>query len=222
MQGAFAQNRNALEAQRVLSVLLNQRLLSIPGTQGVREELINTTLTGLEATIASLEQLGTVARDKEGFALGTRTLAGINQRAGQIAMEYGKYDETARYFRRMEELAEQLAAADPDALEPLKVKASVKATLGDFQMDRIGDAEAALKFFDQALALRRQWLAREPSNDEAKRGVANMLGAIARARLRLGDPAKARDMLSRRGRAARPVLSRPGRSGRGPPRTRRA
>ena len=44
--------------------------LSIPGTQGVREELINTTLTGLEATIASLEQLGTVARDKEGFALG--------------------------------------------------------------------------------------------------------------------------------------------------------
>ena len=68
----------------MLSVLLNQRLLSIPGTQGLREELINTTLTGLEATIASLEQLGTVARDKEGFALGTRTLAGINQRAGRL------------------------------------------------------------------------------------------------------------------------------------------
>jgi tetratricopeptide (TPR) repeat protein/tRNA A-37 threonylcarbamoyl transferase component Bud32 len=193
VQGAFAQNRNALEAQRVLSILLNQRLLGIPGTQGLREELINTTLTGLEATMASLEQLGTVARDKEGFALGMRALAGVNQRAGQIAMEYGKYDETARYFRRMEELAEQLAAADPDALEPQKVKASVKATLGDFQMDRIGDAEAALKFFDQALALRRQWLARETSSDEAKRGVANILGAIARARLQLGDPAKARD-----------------------------
>ncbi len=193
VQGAFAQNRNALEAQRVLSVLLNQRLLSIQGTQGLREELINTTLTGLEATIASLEELGTVARDKEGFALGLRTLAGINQRAGQIAMEYGKYDETARYYRRMDDLAEQLAAADPDALEPQKVKASVKATLGDFQMDRIGDAEAALKFFDQALLLRRQWLAREPSSDEAKRGVANILGAIARARLLLGDPAKARD-----------------------------
>ncbi len=192
VQGAFAQNRNALEAQRVLSVLLNQRLLSIPGTQALREELINTTLTGLEATIASLEQLGTVARDQEGFAVATRTLAGINQRAGLIAMEYGKYDETTRYFRRMEELSEQLAAAEPDALEPLKVKASVKATLGDFQMDRIGDAGAALKYFDQALALRRQWLAREPSNDEAQRGVANMLGAIAGARLRLGDPARAR------------------------------
>ena len=35
-----------------------------------------------------------MARDKEGFALATRTLAGINQRAGLIAMEYGKYDET--------------------------------------------------------------------------------------------------------------------------------
>ena len=108
-------------------------------------------------------------------------------------MEYGKYDETARYFRRMDELAEQLAAADPEALEPQKVKASVKAILGDFQMYRIGDAKAALKFFDQALALRRQWLAREPSNDEAKRGVANILGAIARVRLLLGEPAKARD-----------------------------
>ena len=80
VQGAFAQNRNALEAQRVLSVLLNQRLLSIPGTQALREELIRTTLTGLEATIASLEQLATVARDKEGSAVATRTLAGINQR----------------------------------------------------------------------------------------------------------------------------------------------
>ena len=137
-------------------------------------------------------------------------------------MEYGKYDETARYFRRMEELAEQLAAADPDGLEPQKVKASVKATLGDFQMDRIGDAEAALKFFDQALALRRQWLAREPSNDEAKRGVANMLGAIARARLQLGDPAKARDNY-REEIALRDQFSPDaGRSGRGPPRTRRA
>ena len=193
VQGAFAQNRNALEAQRVLSVLLNQRLASIPGTQGLREELIKTTLTGLEATMASLEQLGTVAEDKEGFALGIRTLAGINQRAGQIAIEYGKDDEAARYFRRMDELAEQLAAAQPDALEPLKVKASVKATMGDFQSDQLGDALAALKFFDQALALRRAWLKREPSNDEAKRGVANILGAIARARLLLGDPARARE-----------------------------
>ena len=67
-------------------------------------------------------------------------------------MEYGKYEETARYFRRMEELAEQLAAADPNALEPQKVKASVKATLADFQLDRIGDAQAALKLFNQALS----------------------------------------------------------------------
>jgi eukaryotic-like serine/threonine-protein kinase len=193
VQGAFAQNRNALEAQRVLSILLNQRLASIPGTQGLRAELINTTMTGLEATIASLEQLGTVARDTEGFALGIRALCGINQRAGLIAIDYGKYDETTRYFRRMEELAEQLAAADPGALEPLKIKASVKATLADFQRDQVGDAEAALKLFDQALVLRRQWLAREPANDEAKRGVANILGAIARVRLQLGDPAKARD-----------------------------
>jgi serine/threonine-protein kinase len=194
LKGVFAHNRNALEAQRVLSVLLNQRLLAIPGTQSVRDELIKTTLTGLRATIASLEQLGTVAPGDDGFAMATRTLAGINQRAGEIAMEYGKYDETARYFRRMADLADELAAAEPGALDSQKVKASVDATLGDFQLSKIGDAEGAIKLFEQALALRRQWLAREPSSDDAKRGVANILGAIARARLQLGDPARARDM----------------------------
>jgi serine/threonine-protein kinase len=190
--GALEQNGHALEAQRVLSVLLNLRLQAIPGTQAVREELISTTMKGLEATIASMEKLGTVARDKEGFAVATRTLAGINQRAGLIAIEYGKYDETARYFRRMEELSEQLAAAEPDALEPIKVKAAVKATLGDFQIDQIGDTKAAVKYFEQALALRREWQTREPANDQAKRGVANILGALAHALLKLGDPAKAR------------------------------
>ena len=93
----------------------------------------------------------------------------------------------------MEELAEQLVAADPEALEPLKVNASVKATLADFQMDRMGNSDAALKLYDQALVLRRQWLAREPTDDVAKVAMANMLGAIARIRLQLGDPAKARD-----------------------------
>ena len=115
VEGAFAQNKNALEAERVLSVLLNQRLAAIPGTREVRDELISTTLKGLEATIASLEQLGTVARDKEGFALATRTLAGINQCAGIIAIEYGKYDDTARYYGRMEKLADELAARPTDA-----------------------------------------------------------------------------------------------------------
>jgi serine/threonine protein kinase len=76
VQGAFAQTRNALEAQRVLSILLEQRLRSIPGTQDIREEIIRTTMNGLDATMSSLEQLGTVARDGEGLALGLRALAG--------------------------------------------------------------------------------------------------------------------------------------------------
>ena len=192
VQGAFAQNRNALEAQRVLSVLLNLRLASIPGTQAVREELIKTTLTGLRPQSPPWSSSARWPRTRRDPLSDFGRWPGSTS-AGLIALEYGRYDETARYFRRMEELAEQLAAADPGALEPLKVKASAKATLGDFQMDKIGDAQAALAFFDQALVLRRQWMARESTNDEAKRGVANILGAIARAHLRLGDPVKARE-----------------------------
>ena len=107
-------------------------------------------------------------------------------------MDYGKYDETARYFRRMNELAEQLAAAEPGALEPRKVMASVKATLAGFQMDQIGDAQrrSAIRPGPRPPA---RMAVREPSDDNAKRGVANILGAIARAQLQLGNPAAARE-----------------------------
>ena len=71
--------------------------------------------------------------------------------------------------------------------------ASSKITLGEFELNRIGDSRAALKHLEQNLALRREFLAREPQNDEDKRGVANALGYVARTWLKLGDPFQARD-----------------------------
>ncbi len=224
VQAAFAQNRNALEAQRVLSVLLNQRLLAIPGTQAVREELIRTTMTGLEATIASLEKLGTVARDDEGFAVATRTLAGIYQRAGLIAMEYGKYDETARYFRRMEELLRATGRGrSRTRSSPLKVKASVKATLGDFQMDRIGDAGAALESTSTRQAARPPSslagprAGRRPGEPRRREHPRRARGRPPEAR----RPSQGPRAVSRRNRAPRPVRLAPALADqdRGPPRS---
>ncbi len=55
-----------------------------------------------------------------------------------------------------------------------------------------GESKAALGHYEQHLALRREFLANAPADDECKRGVANALGYLARAWLKLGDPMKAK------------------------------
>jgi tetratricopeptide (TPR) repeat protein len=91
----------------------------------------------------------------------------------------------------MDDLAESLVAdnpGDPDARRPL---ASSKITIGEFELSRLGDSKAALRHLEQNLAIRREFLARAPTDGEAKRGVCNALGYLSQVWLRLGDPKKA-------------------------------
>jgi tetratricopeptide (TPR) repeat protein len=110
---------------------------------------------------------------------------------------FGRYDEAIRYYRQMDELAESFAADHPGQIDAKKPLASSKATIGDFEMNRLGDSKAALAHLEQNLALREEFLARRPTDDEARRGVCNALGLLARAWLKLGDPVKARDYYRR-------------------------
>ena len=105
--------------------------------------------------------------------------------------DLGRYDEATRYYRQMDELAESLAADNPGLLDARKVLASSKITLGEFEMVRLGDSKAALGYLERNLALRRELLARDPKDDQAKRGVCNALGLLAQVWLKLGDPEKA-------------------------------
>jgi eukaryotic-like serine/threonine-protein kinase len=191
---ALEQDRNALESQRYISVLIFQRLRDFPGTQDLRDELIQKSVKGVHDNMEVMDQLGAVvrAKDKEGAALATRTLAGIYQRAGGLMADLGRYDEATRYYRQMDELAESLAADNPGSLDARRPLASSKITLGEFEMNRLGDSKAALGHLEQNLAIRREFLAHEPQNDEAKRGVCNALGYLARVWLKLGDPFKAK------------------------------
>ena len=81
---ALQQNRNALQSQRYISVLILDRLRDFAGSQDLRDELIKTSVNGLHENMEVIDKLGAVARthDKEGAATATRTLAGIYQRAG--------------------------------------------------------------------------------------------------------------------------------------------
>jgi len=189
---ALQQNKNALDSQRTISVLIFQRLRDVAGTQELREELLRTSLNGLHANMKVVELLGAVgAPDKEAAATATRTLAGIYQRAGGLMEDFGRYDEALRYYRQMDELAEALAASNPGQIDLRKPLASSKVTLGEFELNRLLDSKAALGHLEQNLALRREFLASEPGDDEARRGVCNALGKLARVSLKLGDPVKA-------------------------------
>ncbi len=189
---ALQQNKNALDSQRTISVLIFQRLRDVAGTQELREELLRTSLNGLRANMKVVELLGAVgAPDKAAAATATRTLAGIYQRAGGLMEDFGRYDEALRYYRQMDELAESLAASNPGQIDLRKPLASSKVTLGEFELNRLLDAKAALRHLEQNLALRREFLASEPGDDEARRGVCNALGKLARVWLKLGDPVKA-------------------------------
>ena len=150
----------------------------------------------MRANMDVMDQLGGAAAldDDKNAELALRTLAGLNQRTGRVMDEIGKHDEAERYFKKMDELADRLAARNPKAIEPKKVKAASLNTLGDFYLLSKGDVRGSLRFHEQALEYRRQWAALEPRNDEAKRGVANTLGAVARDWLTLGDPVKAREI----------------------------
>ena len=141
-----------------------------------------------------VDLLGAVgAEDKEAAATGTRTLAGIYQRAGGLMEDFGRYADAIRFYRQMDQLAESLAAGNPGQIDAKKPLASSKITIGEFEMNRLGDSKAALRHLEQNLALRREFLADKPSDKEAKRGVANALGKLARVWLKLGDPKKASD-----------------------------
>ncbi len=189
---ALDQNKNALVSQRYITTLIFQQLRDIAGTDELRDELIKTSINGLRENMEVMDKLADIgAKDKEGAATATRTLAGIYQRAGVMMDEVGRYEEAARYYRKMDELAELLAANNPELREAQIVLGSSKITLGEFELTRHGDSKTALKYLERNLELRRELLRRDPKDDQAKRGVCNALGYLAKLWLKVGDPGKA-------------------------------
>ncbi len=189
---ALQQNRNALNSQRTISILTLKRLRDFAGSQDLRDELMRTSVKELHAYMEGMDQLYAVgAQDNEAAATATRTLTGIYQQAGGLMDDFGRYDEAIRYLRQMDDLAESLVAKNPGQIDARRVLAISKLTIGQFEMNRLGDSKAALVHLKQNLELRREFLAAKPGDEQAKRGVCNGLGELARVWLKLGDSGKA-------------------------------
>jgi len=118
-----------------------QRLRDIAGTQDLRDELIRTSVKDVSAIVEVVKQLGAVGAEDKETAAATRTLARIYLQAGGLMENLGRYNEAILCYRQMDELAELLAAANPGQIDAKKPLASSKITIGEFEMNRLGDSK---------------------------------------------------------------------------------
>ncbi len=65
-------------------------------------------------------------------------------------------------FRQAEEIIAKLAAADPENLDLQVNWIRTQRQLGDVSMNRLGDTEAAQKYFRRAIEISRACLAKKP------------------------------------------------------------
>ena len=161
---ALDQNKNALQSQRYISVLIFRELRDVAGTQDLRANLIKTSIDGLRDNMKVMDMLAVVgADDKEGSATATQHPGRDLPARGGLAEGLGRYDEAMQYYRKMDGLAESLAADNPELPEARIVLASSKITLGEFSLTRLGDSKTALGYLERNLTLRREIFERAPN-----------------------------------------------------------
>ena len=125
---ALQQNKNALQSQRTISVLIFSRLRDFAGTQDLRDELIKTSVNGLHANMEVIDKLGAVVRPRQGGGGHSHQDPRRDLPATGGLMEVlGRYDEATRYYRQMDELAESLAAANPGSHDARDLWPTVKS-----------------------------------------------------------------------------------------------
>jgi serine/threonine-protein kinase len=190
---ALKQSDFALNSLRFLSVLANQRLRNIPNTQQVRTELLETAERDLKLAMAEMDRVTEQAGEYRisNVALMKQTAVGIHIKTGQAFEEMGRLEEAGKQYAIGEEQAEALAVEFPENLDCRQALAYSKLAMGDFLLTRAGKVREAEEMYLKALELRRELLKREPS-DNRSRDLAQVLGALGRACLINGDPARAR------------------------------
>jgi serine/threonine-protein kinase len=177
---AFQQNSIALHALRSLGRLIFDELKDIPGAQPVRQKILNQALLGLRNAAEGMRPLYRVERRGENARRAAIAMAGTHKLLGDELLEVaGNTREALEHYQSMAVIMDEAAAADPNDSEIKMQLANSRAVLGSVNLKVLGDAKAAERFLKECLDLRKERLAREHDNDEAKLGVASALGQLA-------------------------------------------
>jgi len=194
-RAANEQNRSAVDAQVDLIVLLQRKLRDVPAIQGEREQILDKAAGRLEAAARAMTNLRRdVDWNPEDEEHNWRSLARAHQALGQLSLSRNKVSDAMAQFRQAEEIITRLATADLGDLDLQVNLLRTQRQLGNVSMFRLGDSEAAQRYFRKAIEISRACLAKKPGTDTYKSELANSLGQLARSELTLGHLEKARDL----------------------------
>jgi len=186
-RAANRQNRVAVDAEVDLIVLLEDTLRHVPALQEVRGQVLDKVIPGLEAEVRAMTELGRdVPWDPKDEEHNWRSLARARQRLGELSLSRNRFQDTMEQFRQVDAIVTRLAAADPGDLAAQTRLARSRRQLGFVALQHLGDTEGGRQYFRQAIEINRVCLAKQPDNDTDKNELANSLGQLAGAELRLG------------------------------------
>ena len=182
---AEKQSLLALETLQTLVQEVQQQLQDRPAMQGLRRELLETALAGLDSVASSASTATQVDVNK----------AGAHRRLGDMYLEIGQTEKALEQYQRCYQIVRQIA--DQGQLPSPELNVSKILThMADAHL-RMGDADAARDQYQQALEVRQQWLDDQPDHLGIKQLVAASYGSLAQVLLLLGDPQAARDYSER-------------------------
>jgi eukaryotic-like serine/threonine-protein kinase len=194
-RAANAQNRSAVDAQVDLIILLERNLRHVPVLQGQREQILDKAVTRLEEAAQAMTNL---RRDVEWGAADEernwKSLARAHQALGGLSVSRNHVSDAMAQFRQADDIIAKLAAADPENLDRQVNLIRTQRQLGEAEMNRVGDSQAAQRYFRKAVEVSRTCLAKKPDNDLYKSELANSLGHFAESELALGHLAQAREL----------------------------
>ena len=182
---AEKQSLLALDTLQTLVQEVQQQLQDRPAMQGLRRELLQTALAGLDSVASSAATATQVDVNK----------AGAHRRLGDMYLEIGQTEKALEQYQRCYQIVRQFA--DQGQLPNPELNLSKILThMADAYL-RLGDAAAARDQYQQALEVRQQWLDDQRDNLGIKQLVAASYGSLAQVLLLLGDPQAARDYSER-------------------------
>jgi len=193
---ASDQNVSLVTAEGEMMDVTEGRLRHVPELQDVREKVLDTALKNLDGAAGAmddLEQRG-VQLDKKDKERNLRSLARASQRMGEHCLSQNRFGDAMKQYRRMDSIVEKLAAASPGDLRAQIQRGRSRRQLGHVLVQRLGDTEGGRQYLLQAIEIDRACLADHPDDDTCKSELANSLGQLAGAEMKLGHLQQAREI----------------------------
>jgi tRNA A-37 threonylcarbamoyl transferase component Bud32/tetratricopeptide (TPR) repeat protein len=153
---AAAQRELALDALGGLATKVQDQLDDAPGTQGLKKELLELAVGGLQR----------IARSSELAGVADIRMAEGHRRLGELAFRLGEIDLARRNFEQVERIVRAQADANPDDPTWRRSLSVAQAKLGDL-CAATGDRPGARKHYEVARKLRAELSAAAPTSAAA-------------------------------------------------------